>query len=243
MTIRVKSTYADTLASFGDLALYLPLGATNGLVDTSGNTRNGTAAYGLIVGAHTPGPLANEDDGATNFDGTNDAVTTTYDPFTNATTRTFIGWAYRDTSSGNDTLVGSSGNGAMIRLASGGNNLSFFPDPGAAAVTWTGAWTGDAVWVHWATVFNETTNAASLYIDGALVSTQTTAVQWKAASGNIWLGLRGAGGDPYDGKMAGFAVFEDGLTANEIGIAHDVGLGELVVSERKVKTPDGIVVG
>lgn len=68
----------NLLKSFGDLAIALPLDATNGLTDLSGNGRNGTAAGGLTAGGYSPGPLAVGDDGATDFDGTDDRITTTY---------------------------------------------------------------------------------------------------------------------------------------------------------------------
>lgn len=60
------------------LALFLPLGASAGLTDLSGNGRNGTAAGGVTVGGVSEGPLVLGDGGATDFDGTDDRITTTY---------------------------------------------------------------------------------------------------------------------------------------------------------------------
>jgi len=69
--------YADYVLTLSP-AILLPLGATAPLTDLSGNTRNGTAAGGLTAGGYTPGPLAAGDEGATDFDGVDDRITTTY---------------------------------------------------------------------------------------------------------------------------------------------------------------------
>jgi len=67
-------------AAVMDLApsIFLPLSKTAPLTDLSGNSRNGTAAGGLTAGGYTPGPLTSGDNGATDFDGTDDRITTTY---------------------------------------------------------------------------------------------------------------------------------------------------------------------
>jgi hypothetical protein len=59
-------------------SILLALDATNGVTDLSGNGRNGTGAGSITIGGWTPGPLAVGDDGATDFDGTDDRITTTY---------------------------------------------------------------------------------------------------------------------------------------------------------------------
>ena len=59
-------------------ALRLPLDSANGLNDISGNGRNGTAAGGLTVGGYADAPGPADGDTATDFDGTDDRITTTY---------------------------------------------------------------------------------------------------------------------------------------------------------------------
>jgi hypothetical protein len=66
-------------------ALRLPLGSANGLNDISGNGRNGTAAGGLTVGGYADAPGPTDGDTATDFDGIDDRITTTY-----ATRRNYI---------------------------------------------------------------------------------------------------------------------------------------------------------
>ena len=66
-------------------ALRLPLDSANGLNDISGNGRNGTAAGGLTVGGYADAPGPTDGDTATDFDGIDDRITTTY-----ATRRNYI---------------------------------------------------------------------------------------------------------------------------------------------------------
>jgi hypothetical protein len=148
---------------------------------------------------------------ATDFDGVNDSVTTTYNPM--AGERTFMGWAYRDTSSSDDALLfGASGTSLNIGLSSGGNNFYFSPN-NSTFTTWAGAWPGNGQWVHWAVTFNVTTDAISLYINGSLVTTTTNTGAW--GSSTLQLGS----GAPFDGKMAWVSVHEKALTAEEISAA------------------------
>jgi hypothetical protein len=145
--------------------------------------------------------------------------------FANGTTRTFMGWAYRDASADADTLIGNSGSPthAQLSLSSGSQNVVF--NPGASATTWTSAWPGNGEWVHYALVFDEpgSSNNISLYLNGALVSTQTNTGQFSRASqsaaGNFNVGVFAGNVNPFNGKMQGVAVFERGLSADEISAA------------------------
>lgn len=71
-------TYLAQVLSYPGSELMLSLGNTNGLTDLSGNGRNGTGQGYISIGTATPGPLLSRDQGATNFDGGNDAVQTNY---------------------------------------------------------------------------------------------------------------------------------------------------------------------
>jgi hypothetical protein len=140
--------------------------------------------------------------------------------FANGTSRTFMGWAYRDASSSTDAMMGaSSGVGPIIRCASGSNNIDFYPSSLAAAATWTAGWPGNGQWVHWALVFNEATDSATFYINGVALGAHSgvgNAVQFPAGLGNLQIGARTGSGDPFDGKQAWVSVHERALTANEI---------------------------
>jgi hypothetical protein len=212
-------------------AMLLSLGATSGLTDLSGNGNHGTAAGGVTVGGAT-GPLTIDDDGATNFDGTNDRITTAAaSVFANTSTRTFMGWANRDTTSGYHTLFGGSGSSStspLLWIVTGASQtVTFRPDASGSGTDWVAAWyPGIAHWVHWALVFNETSNAVSLYINGELFSTQTNTTPYSASAGNLEIGSWGGGSEYFDGKQAWFSVHALGLTATQIRDAYKAGLAQ-----------------
>jgi hypothetical protein len=145
--------------------------------------------------------------------------------FANGTTRTFCGWAYRDASADADTLIGNTGSPshAQLSLSSGSQNVVF--NPGGGATTWTSAWPGNGEWVHYALVFDEpgSSNNISLYLNGALVSTQTNTAQFsralQSAAGNFNVGVFAGNVNPFNGKMAWVSVHEKALTAEEIEIS------------------------
>lgn len=195
-------------------SLYWALDAQTGATDLSGNGRNGTGTGDITIGGYSDGPLAGTDS-ATDFDGSDDRITSTYNPFQNGTVRTFMGWAWRDTSSSVDVLFAADVSGSVqIKLLSGVNTLQF-----AASTTgtdWTGAWPGNGQWVHWAIVFNEPADTAALYLNGALVSSQAKTDAYAASPGNLEVAARVGTTDPFNGKMAHVAVWERGLTADEV---------------------------
>ena len=156
---------------------------------------------------------------ATAFDGSDDRITTTYNPFTNGSTRTYMGWANRTNSTTADTLfAGSVASPAVLALSSGSQNVTWKPQ-NSTTTTWTAAWPGNAQWVHWALVFNEGTDAASLFINGALVTATTNAQAYNGTPGNLVIGARQSTTDPFVGSMAWFSVHEKALTAEEISAA------------------------
>lgn len=156
---------------------------------------------------------------ATSFDGSDDRITTAYNPFTNNSTRTYMGWANRTNSTTADTLfAGSVANPAVLALSSGSQNVTWKPQ-NSTTTTWTAAWPGNAQWVHWALVFNEATDAATLYINGALVSASTNAQAYNATPGTLVIGARQSTTDPFVGSMAFFSVHEKALSAEEISAA------------------------
>jgi hypothetical protein len=211
-------TFRSLLLSYGP-SLYWALDDTDLATDLSGNGRDGTAS-GVTIGGHTATfpPIDGEDPSCTEFDNTDDAVTSTYAPFTNGTTRTFLGWAWRDTSTSADVLVSGSGtypNTTIIQGANGSQTVEFY-NGAAATASWAAAWPGNAQWVFWAVVFNETTNDATLYINGSAVSTVSQTDAYDAAAGNYQIGRIAGGNNPFDGKMGHVAVLESGLTAQQV---------------------------
>lgn len=225
MTLGPYLAYHDLVLSLRP-DLYWPLDRLYKASDISGGRKDGSAGGGALLGqfATPPGGISNVPgaEGATNFDGADDKITSSYAHFANGTTRTFAGWAWIDAgTAGARVLVGASfSNSNRIWVNATSRNCTFNGDTATVNIDWLAAWPGFDQWVHWALVYNETTDQASLYLNGALVSTQTAAGSW-AATGNMIVGSDDV--NPWDGKMAHFAVFARGLTAGEIASLYKAG--------------------
>ena len=214
----INPSYISLVESFGNLGIFLPLDETNGLTDLSGNGRNGTGAGGITVGGYTPGPGV-IDDGATNFDGTDDYITTTYNPFVNGRVTTLMGWFNRDTASSADAIIGANAAGVVIRLNAVGAFL--FSANGTNQISW--AESSTAEWRHWAVVFDEPNDTCALYINGSLVSSQGYIYQWSGSYTAMYLGIENGTTGPFDGKMVWVSVTEGELTAAQIAAAAALG--------------------
>ncbi|MBA2712773.1 MAG: hypothetical protein H0U55_04350, partial [Rubrobacteraceae bacterium] len=129
--------------------------------------------------------------------------------------------AQRDTNAAQHVLVGSSSaypGSVILLIETTGANGTFNMYNGVGGAVWTVS-TGSAAWpalgvpVVWALEFNETTDAAKLYLNGALAATGTHTAAYAAAAGNHQIGAYGANQAPFDGKQAHVAVFSSALTA------------------------------
>lgn len=234
-------------------SLYWALNAETAATDLSGNGRHGTGAGGITIGGYSGSPITGEST-ATDFDGTDDRVTTSYAPLSNGTTRTFSGWAYRDNTSAYHSLIGGVSGGAWLTLNSGDQTVYFSADGFSTSVNWASAWPGNTQWVHWALIFAEGSDSVSLYLNGTLVSTQAYATAYSPNNSALVFGAY-ATFFPFDGKMAHVAVFESALTAAQIANLYRLGtqtLGEIVVKGGgspvnpnrlgvSIETPDGTV--
>lgn len=141
--------------------------------------------------------------------------------FANGTTRTFAGWAYRDTDTAYHYLFGcAEATGFGMRLndsaaAGGAHPQVYFTD--GTTTTWSNTTFTTAAWHHWALVIDEANNLTSLYIDGVLDSTETTARAYAATVKTLVIGTRTSAADlEWNGKMAGVAVWERGLGPREV---------------------------
>lgn len=221
------SAYSDAVLAEAILALYWRLGESAGTFeDQTANNRDGTNAGGVTYSQ--TGLLTNDADTSAGFPGLNNGrVTAAYSPFVAGSVRTFEGWAYRDTSAGEDQLFSGDGaNPPRLLLGSGGQNVAFRPDNSAAGgdVTWTNAWPGNAQVVHWVLVFDDSANTAKLYINGALVSEQAATEPYGAAPGNFHLGGQSGGGSAlFNGRMDEVAIYEGELSAERILYHYQVG--------------------
>lgn len=204
---------------------YLRLGETSGTVaeDQTANNRDGTYAGTFTL--NQTGALTGDSDPAVDLDGTTGLITTGYDPFVVGSVRTYEGLAWRDTSTSHDTLFGGTvGTGAnnrpWCRLASGLNSFLWQPDENiGSTATWTNAWPGNAQWVHWALVYDDSTFTSELFLNGISQGQRTTTNGYQSINtSNLEWGARrgGTGIDNFDGKMDEVAVYEYGLSAKTI---------------------------
>jgi len=105
-------TYAEIVAELGELGLFLPLTATDGLTDLSGEGHDGVASTSTTVGG-VVGPLVVNDDGATAFDDAADKIVTPYRTRRNLAPRACAQATYWTHTFTNVTDAGSGlGNGA-----------------------------------------------------------------------------------------------------------------------------------
>jgi hypothetical protein len=207
------SSYRNLVLSLGP-SLYWPLDATYGATDQSGNGRNGTGAGGITIGGGGS-PFAGETT-STDFDGIDDRITSTYNPFSAGTIRSFAGWANRDTSGANHVLFGGmNASGEPQLQLDGSQNVHWYADSGGSNANWAAAWPGNTQWVHWGLVFDDAGDQASLYINGGLISTQTFTGVY-SSPGTISFGSVVTGFSWFDGKQAHVGVWERGLAPSEI---------------------------
>ena len=216
------SDFSDLMLSY-DPAFYWKLDSVQLGTDITGNGRTGSASGGVTIGGSASAlPIVGEDGTATDFDGTDDKITVSYNPFTNGTARTFCGWAIRDTTASEDCLFGSVGGTAndvaylhmpigapgSPQIRAGGNDED--------ADGFTNAWPSTGAWAFWVLTFNESTDTAKWYVNGASYGSASHTATYDAASGNFQLGAVLATTFPFDGKMAHAAVFEYELTESQV---------------------------
>lgn len=206
-------------------ALWWALDNITGTTDLSGNGRNGTGAGSITIGNFAsvpPGFLGGNL--STEFDGTDDRITSTFDPFVDSTTRTYVGWALRDTSTTADCIFGSDSTTPLYFgfLAANPTGLFFTADNFVNPVTFASVWPGNGVWGHWALTFDEGANTIKLHVNGALVSSQSYSIGHPP--GNVKLGASGtAASSAFDGKMADFAIYTRALSTAEIAALYNQG--------------------
>ena len=200
-----------------------PAGTTQAFVFANNERSSAQDVYIDAVQVEGESSIASYFDGSSpnaHWDGVANNSTSSIDgAFNNGGAHTYEGWAYRDTSSTVDTLIGgdSTTSPPRLRLEAGSNEVTWRADSGAGSVkTWSGAWPGNSQWVHWALVFDEPANTASLFINGELVSAQTDTDQFNSLPGNLLAGARYQGADLFDGKLDEVAVYNQALSADRI---------------------------
>lgn len=120
------------------------------------------------------------------------------------------------------------GSGFRLNYYAGGTRLEFDAGNETTAYYSPGSMTS---WRHYAIVVDEdgggTTATVSVYENGSLQTmTDASTSDLTNAEVNMYIGqYSGANGDPFDGRIAEFAIFDDILTSTEIGEIYNYGLG------------------
>ena len=142
--------------------------------------------------------------------------------YANGCDRTYMGWAYRDAAADADTLIAADiAAPPTLALNSGDQDVLFKPE-NSTATTWSDTWPDNGEWVHWALVFEEVGNDATLYING-VADASTNAAQFAATNANFMVGAYNASTDPFDGNMAFVSVHEEALSEAQIQAAYAAG--------------------
>lgn len=168
----------------------------------------------------TPSQLAS---GSAGWLGTAHASASDLGLFANGTVRTFCGFAYRESSTGTQALVGGSDtSGAPPRFTLlGGSDTARLRADGSTSVVWSESGISTGQWVHWALAFRGADDEVELFIDGESKGAQAYATNWSAEPGHLTIGAYGSGTAPWNGRMAHFAVFYHELSEATIRALSD----------------------
>lgn len=226
------SAYSDLIIA-GSPSLYWALDATTGATDLSGNGRNGTGGGSISIGGFSGSGIYGGST-ATDFDGSNDRITSTYAPFAANSTRSFCGWANRTNISNFHILFGGDGASTPpdLYLNSGDELVVWESDFGATRDFGAFGWPGPAQWVFWAFVWNDSgLGAGTLYFNGTGVGPSNgDGTHHYSSPGNFVLGdSSGSANAPWLGPKCHVAVFEYALSADQVRSYYAAGIGPVTL--------------
>jgi len=173
--------------------------------------------------------------GEAGWTGTANASASDIGCFSSGTSRTLMGWVYRDATTNADVIFSAvtsdSSARSYLRLASGGTGVEW--SWSNSPVTLTGAAIPAGAWTHWALVRTLNTGTVTFYVNGVEAYTGSPASPAVDMTGMTWTGLqfgvRAATSDPFDGKQAWVSVHQTALTATQIRDAYDTGLAQITL--------------
>lgn len=226
-------TYAD---GYG----FVQNGSLKRLASTTGIFGYGGGWFGAE--GKSPSCVGRPADNSVALDGASGKVTSSYAAFPQTSTRTVMGWAFRNDQSANHALFATDdGTHAVeLRANNGTSNITFFSDAAAAGQTWNSVCpTGEPF--HWALTWNGSTKAAELYINGVSQGTKTLGQDVAASAGNFEVGTKAAGADWFLGRASHVSIHTTVLSAATVLAAFQAGLtASVAASEGSL---DGIYVG
>jgi hypothetical protein len=140
---------------------------------------------------------------------------------------TYAGWANRADTSASYGLVGSSdnnGNGPLIQIPSGTNNVKFWRRTATGGTTFTGVVPPAGTWFYWVLVDDPTAQTTTLYINGALAATVSNTTS-DSTAGNLEIGGYNGTTSLFKGTEDEVAVWNRALTAAEVSTLWNGGSG------------------
>lgn len=140
---------------------------------------------------------------------------------------TLMGWVNNDTLSGYDLMFnkGDAGNDQNYWLGTNGDEVTFgFHDGAFQEFETTTANLSAGTWYHLAATFDDAADTVTIYLDGALLVSQTTTAAPLANDGALYLG-RSQHGEYVDGALDDLRIFDYALDAGEIATYAAMGGG------------------
>lgn len=197
-------------------ALFWRLNETAGttITDSSGNGRNGTYSgitlnqTAIVPGDPSPDVCVNVPNSGT--------MNSTYVPNPNGTeVRTWMAFAKRTNTADDDVYWGQTGGsgGYSLKQNAGASSITLTNYSGTT-VTWTTTGLSVNAIHHIALVHDAGVGSAELYVNGISCGLKT-GITLSATANTATLGFAGVGGT-WTGNISEFAIFERGLTPQEI---------------------------
>lgn len=178
-------------------------------------------------------------DGATGWLGVAHKSSSDKGCFANGTVRTFSYWMKSDVLALVCPLASGSATPYNIvgQFAADGNTMTLYMNSVSVAV-WTALGLTAGVWYHIAVTVNEPADTAEMFVNGVSKGTKALGSnQWGAdATGLMQIGQY-AGGQHFDGKMAGVDIFQRALTAAEIRWLYEEGARNMAFNKGNADTP------
>ncbi len=194
-------------------------GASNGVIDSSGNNKHGTSYSGATTTEYGKYGRAG------NFDGVNDNIYTSLNIDQSATSPgvTMEAWVNPDTASGGwRHVISTDDDGVEWSIAHYNNSWRVL----TGNTTWTTGFTVDVgQWQHIAAVFTPGTGI-TFYKNG--VPASTTSIAYNTDDRNVTIGRRGRSGQYYyDGKIDEVGIYNRPLVQSEISQLYQQGAQSL----------------